>query len=248
MKKRMNVIRRLLSLTAALVMVIVMGTTAMAEDTKDYTFKPDEKIDFCIFNTWGTKSIECNKATISSITMTVTVEGFSGDPITTKLYNRESTTWNYWVSEPVVIDGDGQYVYYVQTDEYDAETLCTIYIKDVACAASDEDTEGGQGTSSGVSMHMFMNDSDITFNGAAPAVVGKLEAASAEDTSDASEEITNSAETEETVTPAPEAGAAETESESGMSTTTIILISVIGAAVVILVIAFIAIASKKKKK
>ena len=61
MKKRMNVIRRLLSLTAALVMVIVMGTTAMAEDTKDYTFKPDEKIDFCIFNTWGTKALNAIK-------------------------------------------------------------------------------------------------------------------------------------------------------------------------------------------
>lgn len=47
------------------------------------------------------------------------------------------------MSEPQTISKKGTYVFDIDisANAYDAETLCTIYLKDVACAAADEKVE-----------------------------------------------------------------------------------------------------------
>lgn len=151
--------RRLFCLLAILTTLFSFGVVANAEDTTDYTFKETEVIDFCVYNTWGIKSVDCDVTTVKSIELTVEITDYSGDPVTLKLYNRESTTWGWWTSEPQTISGNGTYVFRIDLDAnaYDSSTLCSIYLKDVACAAKDEDpTDGGEKKESGVNVHIKM--------------------------------------------------------------------------------------------
>ena len=151
--------KKLTALIAALVLSLAMCVTAFAEDTTDYTFTESEVIDFCVFNTWGTKSVECMYAQINNIELTVEVSGYSGDPIDVKLYNRESVTWGTWTSEAQTISGDGTYTFKVVPGEaYPVENLCTIYLKDVKCEASDVDPEGLGESASNVTAHIVMKE------------------------------------------------------------------------------------------
>ena len=197
----------LATLCAAVLAVLSLQISVSAQDTTDYTYGTDEVIDFCVYNTWGVKSIECDKATVKSILMTVEVSDFSGDPVTVRLYNRESTTWGYWLSDPQVIDSDGTYTFYVDCNEgaYDSSTLCTIYLKDVTACTADEDAEYGQGnTASNCSCHIVLDD--IAFNVAAPSAE---EDASAEGT-----EVTVSLEDGAETTDTTDAAAAEDTEEA----------------------------------
>ena len=233
-------------LLCALLCALSLGSLCMAQDTTDWTFTEDTVIDFCVYNTWGVKSVEVNKATIQNIRMVVEVSEFSGDPVTVKLYNRESTTWGWWTSEAQVIDGDGLYCFDVDCSEgeYDAETLCTIYLKDVACASSaDEDpADGGNQTASGVNAHIKLVSCKFNTDLSQPAA--ELTAAE-ETTEETTEETVDAAEETAAETTGTEAAAEATEdSSSDSSPVTIIVICcivVVGIAAVILTL------TRKKK-
>lgn len=151
--------KRMFCLITILTLLFSFGVVANAEDTTDYTFKETEVIDFCVYNTWGVKSVDCDVTTVKSIELTVDITDYSGDPVTLKLYNRESTTWGWWTSEPQTISRNGTYVFRIDLDAnaYDSATLCSIYLKDVACAAKDEDpSNGGEKEASGVTCRIKM--------------------------------------------------------------------------------------------
>lgn len=224
--------RRVRSILVVLLSVLFIGTTAFAQDTTDYTFSESEIIDFCVYNTWGQMNVDCTVATIQNMRMVVEISDFAGDPVTLKLYNRESTTWGWWMSEPQTISGDGTYTFDIDlgANAYDAETLCTIYLKDVACAAADEDpTDGGVGEASGIACHIKLVSFD--FNTTLDAVEDTAE--------DAAEDTAVATDTDADVD----------ASEDGSTSTNMVVYYVAGivvlAAAVIIVIVIL---SKKKKE
>ncbi len=155
--------KKIIILLSGVLLLFSMNTTVFAEDTTDYSFKTTEVVDFCVYNTWGTMSVDCDKFNVESIAMTVEVTDFIGDPIKVKLYNRESVTWQTWASDAQVIDGDGTYTFYLNLAEnaYPSENLCTIYLKDVECALPDEDSEGQSVEASNISCHMVMSSCEF---------------------------------------------------------------------------------------
>lgn len=226
---------------------------ALAKDTTDYTFNKDEIIDFCVYNTWGQKLVECDKATISNIRMIVDVSGFSGDPVTLKLYNRESTTWGWWTSEPQVIDGDGKYAFDIDISEgaYDAETLCTIYLKDVKCAASaDEDpVDGKDEKSSGAACHIVLDTIKFNTDLSTPAIATPTPSPTPEPTAaPAPDTLTDVAADTSSSQPADIVPAgAPSAASSGTRTVLIIVLIVLWVIAAAVIIIGIITTSKKKK-
>ena len=224
--------RKVRSILVVLLSVLLIGTTAFAQDTTDYTFGESEVIDFCVYNTWGQKNVDCTAATIQNMRLVVEISDYSGDPVTMKLYNRESTTWGWWTSEPQTISGDGTYTFDIDlgANAYDSETLCTIYLKDVACAAADEDpTDGGAAEASGISCHIKMVSCDFNTTLDAP-----------EDTTDAVAEDT-AADTAVTT------GVDESSTTAQSSTSSIAVYCVIGAVILVAIIVIFVVLNKKKK-
>lgn len=228
--------KRFASLIAVLIAVLTFGTTCLALDTDDHVYEPTEAIDFCVYNTWGTKSIDVNKATIENMRMIVKVSDFSGDPVTVKLYNRESVTWGYWVSEPQTIDKDGTYYFDIDIvalggEAYPAENLCTIYLKDVRCCTADEDAEGEGLTESGISAHIELDS--IKFNTSLDPIVVEPEQTEAVEAAPAEEADIAPAENKK-------------EKKDKKDNTVVIVIVIV--AVVIACAAVVLALSKRKKK
>lgn len=146
--------------------------SAFAENTDDYEFDKDEPIDFCVYNIWAENFVTAPTADIQSIKMTVDVTGFDADvdAVNTKLYSRESVTWETHASDIVTINGDGTYTYYIAFDEaFAPDQLCTIYIKDVLVALTDEDPDGQGADIKESKAHMNMKLVSCEFNKEAPS-------------------------------------------------------------------------------
>ncbi len=224
--------KKLLGFILVLAMTMGMCITAYAEDTTDYTFKDDEVIDFCVYNTWGTMSVDCAVPEISTIKMTVTVSEFKGDPVDVKLYNRDQKSWLTWASEAQTISGDGTYTFFLDLGEnkYESSYLATIYLKDVKCEAADVDPDGKGEETSGITAH-FKLDS-CKFN------VPEVEETTPAETTEAPAADKNDA--------AATTAAAATDSDSSFPGWAKIVIPVAAVAVVAVVV--IAVVGSKKKK
>lgn len=236
--------KKILSVIAAALLVLALCIPVSAEIATDYTYAETEAFDFCVFNIWGNveTGVDPIVPTIEKITMTITVSDFSGDPIQAKLYSREQVTWKTWATEPQTISGDGTYTFELEMGEnaFPAESLATIYIKDVRCTVPpDEDPDGESLTASGVTCHVVLDS--VEFNKEGGSGSEETTAANGENNNDPTTASSDNA---------PTSGNSGSSNEGSGSQPSIvgIVIGIAAGVALIIAIVVIVIVQKKKKK
>ncbi len=236
--------KKILSVIAATLLVLSLCVPVSAEITTDYTYAETEAFDFCVFNIWGSveTGVDPIVPTIEKITMTITVSDFSGDPIEAKLYSREQVTWKTWATEAQTISGDGTYTFELEMGEnsFAAESLATIYIKDVRCTIPpDEDPDGESLKASGVTCHVVLDS--VEFNKEGGSESEETTAEGGEDNKDSTTAASDNA---------PTAGNSGSSNEGSGSEFPIVgvVIGIAAGVALIIAIVVIVIVQKKKKK
>lgn len=236
--------KKILSIMAAILLVSALCIPVSAEIATDYTYAETEAFDFCVFNIWGNveTGVDPIVPTIEKITMTITVSDFSGEPVEAKLYSREQVTWKTWATEAQTISGDGTYTFELEMGEnaFPAESLATIYIKDVRCTIPpDEDPDGESLKASGVTCRVVLDS--VEFN--------KASSSGSEETTAANGENNNgSASSGNTPTAGNSASPVEDSGKIWNPSALQIGIAAGAAVIVIAVVVAVVIVQKKKKK
>lgn len=236
--------KKILSIITTVLLVLALCIPVSAEIATDYTFAETEAFDFCVFNIWGNveTGVDPIVPTIEKITMTITVSDFSGEPVEAKLYSREQVTWKTWATEAQTISGDGTYTFELEMGEnaFPAESLATIYIKDVRCTIPpDEDPDGESLKASGVTCHVVLDS--VEFNKAAGS--------DSEETTAANGENNNGSASSDNTPTAGNSGSPVEDSGKIWNPGALQIGIAAGAAVIIIaIIAAVVIVQKKKKK
>ncbi len=251
--------KKITAFILALVLAAAMCVPVMAENTDadgNLTITEDMPFDVCMHNIWADKDAECIYPTVETVGLTLTVSGYTGDPITTQLIVRESTTWLHWQSDTVEITGDGTYTYYIDmstkkgikadTGEevggpFDSSTLCTIFVKDVNCCSEEESPLGKGEAASGVACDVHAEK--VVFNKEAPGSEGD---ASKEDSTGGADSENGDKENEGTKAEGSAGTQASSEGDGKAFLPVPAIIGIACAAVCAVIIVVVVVTKKKK--